>query len=280
MVLRMSSGFDIRTTTVATLAEALSALGGGSLLVVTGAGVSLASGLATFRGSDPEAVWANDVMEKGTFHYFLRNPLESWRWYLSRFGKLVGAEPNASHRALAALEQWHTGRGGEFLLVTQNVDGLHRAAGSQSLVEVHGRADRVRCAAIGCANGAPRGSLAAAEVDFSGLRTDGDGGEVPTCVACGALLRPHVLWFDERYIDHADYQVDRVLRAAKRARLVLFAGTSFSVGITDMILDRALGRGVPVFNIDPSARTPHRRVGVIAEPAETALPSLVTLLAT
>ena len=76
-----------------------------SLLVVTGAGVSLASGIPTFRGTDPGAVWANDVQEKGTIAYFNRDPVKSWQWYMSRFLKHLDAKPNAAHIALAALEK-------------------------------------------------------------------------------------------------------------------------------------------------------------------------------
>ena len=136
----------------------------GLLLVVTGAGVSLASGIPTFRGSDPDAVWATDVTELGTNRYFQDDPAGSWAWYLARFGRLADVAPNAAHHALAALERWQRGRGGEFLLVTQNVDRLHAAAGSEALVEVHGRVDRVRCSRQTCALGAPRGSIARADV--------------------------------------------------------------------------------------------------------------------
>jgi len=260
------------------LAQAVRDNRGRPILFVTGAGVSLASGLPTFRGADEGAVWANDVMDKGTFSFFLSDPAESWRWYLERFGRLTDAKPNACHHALAALERWYVDQGGDFLLVTQNVDGLHEEAGSQHLVAVHGRADRVRCAVDGCEYGAPRGSLARSDESFEQFRASGDADDLPVCAACGALLRPHVLWFDERYDRHADYQIDRVLKMAKRATLVVFAGTSFSVGVTEMILQRALHRSAPIFSVDPSGRSPHRRVAVVAQPAETAFVELASKL--
>ncbi|MBK9032779.1 MAG: hypothetical protein IPL61_16170 [Myxococcales bacterium] len=151
----------------AALIAALRAEPAAALLVVTGAGVSLASGIPTFRGSDPDAVWARDVTELGTNAYFQRDPVGSSRWYLARFGGLAGAAPNAAHVALAQLERSREARGGRYLLVTQNVDGLHAAAGSRALVEVHGRADRVRCSRLTCALGAPRGSIARADVPIS-----------------------------------------------------------------------------------------------------------------
>lgn len=248
------------------------------MLIVTGAGVSLASGIPTFRGSDPGAVWATDVTELGTFEYFKRDPVGSWRWYLTRFSKLVGARPNPGHLALAALERWQKARGGQFLLVTQNVDGLHDEGGSQALVHVHGRADRVRCAREGCEHGAPRGSLPRDEAATAAFLADPSLATVPRCPACGSLLRQHVLWFDEYYTDHQDYHIGLVLRAAKHAGVVIFAGTSFAVGITEMILERTIGRAPAIFSIDPSGRAPHRRVQPIVEPAEVVFPALCRAL--
>ena len=244
------------------------------LLVVTGAGVSLASGIPTFRGTDPGAVWANDVTELGTNKYFERDPVGSWRWYLSRFARLDDARPNPAHHALVALERWHVARGGEFLLVTQNVDTLHDDAGSQALVHVHGRADRVRCARVGCEHGAPHGSLPRDDAASQAFMGDPTLATVPCCPVCDAYLRQHVLWFDEYYSDHHEYQIERVLHAAERAGVVLFTGTSFAVGITDMILERGLSRGAAMFSIDPVGRAPHRHVQAITAPAEAALPAL------
>ena len=240
-------------------------------LVVTGAGVSLASGIPTFRGADPGAVWEENVVARGTWAYFLAHPLESWLWYLGRFRALRGAEPNPAHRALAEWERLQ----GAFLLVTQNVDGLHRAAGSEALVEVHGRADRVRCTAKGCQHAGPRGSLPRPDEALRRLERERCFDALPECPACGGLLRPHLLWFDERYDGHRDYRIDEVMRAAKRADAVLFAGTSFAVGLTELVLDAGLRRGAFMARIDPNAASPHRRVEPIAEPAEEALPELV-----
>jgi NAD-dependent deacetylase len=250
----------------------------GPLLVVTGAGVSLASGIPTFRGSDPDAVWAHDVMELGTVEYFRRDPAGSWRWYLKRFEKALAAAPNPAHHAIAALERWQRARGGEFLLVTQNVDTLHDQAGSDALVHVHGRADRFRCTGRDCPHAAPRGSIARTDDLIAGFLADPTDANVPRCPACGALLRQHVLWFDEYYTGHRDYQIDRVLGVAKHASVVLFVGTSFAVGVTDMILERGLARGASIFSIDPAARAPHRRVQPITAPAEQALPALCAAL--
>src|SRR5690349_18291587 len=125
-----------------TLAEALRRVGTGLVVAVTGAGVSAASGLPTFRGTDPGAIWSRDVTEVGTFRYFQRDPVAWWRWFADRFSGLTAARPNAGHRALAALERWQAGepggasgsgnpgrQRGDFLLITQNIDSLHEDAG-------------------------------------------------------------------------------------------------------------------------------------------------------
>jgi len=247
----------------------------GLLLVVTGAGISVASGIPTFRGEDPDAVWKRDVTELGTFRYFLSNPVGSWRWYLSRFEKTLGAKPNAAHTALVTLEQDRIRRGGGFLLVTQNIDGLHRQAGSRNLVEVHGRADQVRCPRTGCIHGAPTGSLPRTLVNFAAFQADPRAETLPRCPACGTILRQHVLWFDETYDSHVDYRWDDVLDGARTCAAVLFIGTSFSVGVTDLVLRSALSRDCPVLSIDPSGLAPPGVIPIAAR-AEDLLPAVAT----
>lgn len=254
-------------------------LGDGKLVVLTGAGISLASGIATFRGTDAGAVWKHDVLELGTFGFFRRDPVTSWRWYLERFAGVLDAEPNAAHHALVELERWHVGRGGEFELITQNVDLLHRKAGSRALVEVHGRADRVRGPADGCRFGAPRGSLPRADFDMTRFRETADATALPRCPACGSILRQHVLWFDEYYAEHDDFGWDSVQQAAATMDLLVAVGTSFSVGVTELFLQAATYRGVPVISIDPgNTPPPYGQVEVLAAPAEELLPATVARL--
>lgn len=250
------------------------------LLVVTGAGISLASGIPTFRGTDPGAIWKHDLTELATFAYFSRDPVGSWKWYLDRFHLVGDARPNAAHRALAALEDWQTGRDGDWLLVTQNVDTLHEQAGSHRLVKVHGSADRVRCSAQGCRLAAPRGVLSFSEADAEIFMASPSLATLPRCPECEAPLRPHVLWFDEYYGDHDDYQWERVVAAALTTRLVLFVGTSFSVGVTDMILQQTLSTNARIISVEPGGhRVPDRRVLGIREKAEELLPAVCAELA-
>ncbi|MEM7405884.1 MAG: Sir2 family NAD-dependent protein deacetylase [Pseudomonadota bacterium] len=270
---------DVSPDPTSRLTTALSGVGTGYLVVVTGAGISLASGIPTFRGTDPDAVWSRDVMEMGTRQFFMQHPVESWSWYLSRFDHVLDKQPNPAHTALATLERWHRGRGGEFLLVTQNVDPLHERAGSEALVKVHGSADRVRCVETGCANAAPAGSLPRPAEAIETFRSSPSASTLPTCHICGGWLRQHVLWFDEFYDEHRDYQWLRVLDAAARADLLLFVGTSFAVGVTDLFLSAAVKRDVAALSIDPGAAdTPHRAVLPLPEKAEELLPAALAKL--
>jgi NAD-dependent deacetylase len=246
----------------------------GLLLVVTGAGVSLASGIPTFRGTDAGAIWKHDLTELATFAFFENDPVQSWRWYLDRFDLVYFARPNPAHRALAAIERARGAAGQRYLLVTQNIDTLHEAAGTRQLIKVHGSADRVRCSAPGCRLGAPRGSLAFGRPDAAPFLAEPSFDTLPRCPECEAPLRPHVLWFDEFYGDHEDYQWDRLLRAALEATTILFVGTSFSVGVTDVVLRSGLATGASMLSIDPGAHSqPVRSLAHLAVPAEEVLPA-------
>lgn len=267
------------TSSAEALCSALERLERGLLTVITGAGVSLASGIPTFRGTDPDAVWKKDVTELGTARYFREDPVASWTWYTSRFDQVLDKAPNAAHRALEALERWHSARGGDFLLVTQNVDTLHEDAGSRALVKVHGSADRVRCSRVGCVHGAPAGSIARARTDMGAFFAAPSAHTLPRCPACGSFLRQHVLWFDEFYDEHEDYQWPRVLEAAERMDLALFVGTSFAVGVTDLFAQAAQRKRIPAFAVDPGmAAPPYPGVALLREPCETLLPVVCDIL--
>ena len=260
------------------LADALTAENG-FVLVVTGAGVSYASGIETFRGTDPQAVWKVSDVETATVRFFYDRPVDQWTWYLQRFRKVDEARPNAAHHALSSLESWCEETGREFLVVTQNIDCLHEAAGSERLIKVHGTSDRLRCSASGCEFGAPHGSLERRATDIERFRQQPSLESLPRCPACNSLLRAHVLFFDEFYGEHVDYRFPEVERAALEANLVLFVGTSFSVGVTDLILRAAAARQAPQFSIDPGgAPPPLRAVHSLQHPAEELLPAVCARL--
>ena len=190
------------------------------LLVLTGAGVSAESGLATFRGSD--GLWENEPVEEvATPRGFAHDSERVWRFYSSRRAAADIARPNAAHLALADVERR---LGDRFLLATQNVDGLHRAAGSERVIELHGSLWRTRCSRCQRAS-------------FPDRRYPVEP-PLPVCDVCAeegrppAYLRPAIVWFEEML--NPDDQ-DRVMRflqsaAADHAPLhFLAAGTSGTV---------------------------------------------------
>jgi NAD-dependent deacetylase len=251
---------------------------GGPVLVLTGAGVSLASGIPTFRGTDAGAVWANNVMARATLRHFVHDPVDSWTWYRQRLGHVLGARPNAAHHALAALERWAASRAdGALQLVTQNIDTLHEGAGSRALIKVHGSIDRARCADDRCAESA--GTVPVAELDFAAFDARPEAAAIPRCASCGAPMRPHVLWFDEHYGSHPDYRWEAVLDACAAMRLTIAIGTSFSVGVTELVAVEAGRRGTPLFVVDPQgAAIAGPRVVAVREKAEELLPAVCALL--
>ena len=175
------------------------------MAVLTGAGISAESGVPTFR--DPDGLWQRFRPEElANVEAFLANPELVQGWYAHRREVVESVEPNDGHRALAALERWVAGRGGEFLLATQNVDGLHQRAGSERVVELHGSIVRSHC--IRCQ--APADAAAV------------EGGAL-TCDACGGLVRPDVVWFGEMLPEDA---IGQAQQAAATADVYLSVGTS------------------------------------------------------
>ncbi|GAA6734078.1 NAD-dependent deacylase [Thermus oshimai] len=176
--------------------------------VLTGAGISKPSGIPTFR--DAEGLWkAFNPLDYATPEAYARDPKKVWAWYAWRIAKVREAEPNPAHYALARLEADLLARGGDFLLVTQNVDGLHARAGSKRLVELHGNILRARCEACGRRFPLPEAFPIP-----------------PSCPACGARARPDVVWFGELLPEGA---WEKALRAFSEADLALVVGTSAEV---------------------------------------------------
>ncbi|MCZ6726978.1 MAG: RNA polymerase subunit sigma [Acidobacteria bacterium] len=249
----------------------------GLVLVVTGAGISVASGIKTFRGSEPDAVWRQNDVANATVASFERDPVGQLDWYLDRFAAVDDAVPNAGHLALADLELQRAERDLPYLLVTQNIDTLHEQAGSRNLIKVHGSADRLRCGRYGCRLGAPSGSLSRSRVDLETFRRSPEDATLPRCPECGSPLRAHVLFFDEYYTEHDDYRFPEVEQAAAEAVLMLFVGTSFAVGVTSLLLEAGARRRQPMFSIDPvGTRLPASiPVESLTAPAEELLPVVV-----
>ena len=250
------------------------------VVFLTGAGISLASGIPTFRGSDPDAIWAKDVMEMGTFSYFRQHPANQWEWYLNRFTACRTAKPNNAHYAVATLEKKLQAAGKTFTIITQNVDGLHLGAGSENVIEIHGSARKMRCANTSCANGGQDGFLPWDDNVFEAFLAEPTYEKLPRCPLCGDLMRAHVLWFDESYADHTDYHLEDAYNALENATCMICVGTSFSVGITDIALFFGLhGSGIPFFVLDPNlTKPPVEGTALIPEASEVFLPKLAEIL--
>ena len=176
-----------------------------NIVVLTGAGVSAESGLATFRG--PDGLWeGHRVEDVCTPEAFGRDAGLVHEFYDARRAKLGTVEPNAAHRALAELDtEWR----GELLLITQNVDDLHERAGSKRLLHMHGELARGWCLACD------------ARFDWSGPM--GEGATCPDCATRGQV-RPDIVWFGEM-----PYEMDRIDDALPRCDLFVSIGTSGSV---------------------------------------------------
>jgi NAD-dependent deacetylase len=178
---------------------------------LTGAGISAESGVPTFRDAQT-GLWAKyDPQELATPEAFRRDPRLVWEWYAWRRELVSAAKPNPGHLALAEMERLAP----SFTLITQNVDGLHRTAGSRNVIELHGNLFRTRCQEEG------------ASAIFSIDQIQGREKEIPPrCPNCGGLLRPDVVWFGEILPQEA-------LRAAWEA-----AGSCeafFSIGTSGMV---------------------------------------------
>ncbi|HEX7271873.1 MAG TPA: NAD-dependent deacylase [Casimicrobiaceae bacterium] len=196
---------------------------------LTGAGVSAESGLATFRDAQ-SGLWARfDPRELATPSAFARNPKLVWDWYAWRRERVASVQPNAAHHALAELER----RAPEFVLATQNVDGLHQRAGSRKVVELHGNIGRVKCSREGTV------------VE----RWDAPEGEVPRCSSCGALLRPDVVWFEEMLPGHALAAAED---AARNCDVLLVVGTSAEVYPAAALPSLAANHGAVVVEVNPN----------------------------
>lgn len=221
--------------------------------VVTGAGVSAASGVPTFRGSG--GLWRTFRAEElATPRAFTRDPKTVWEWYDWRRAVVSKAEPNEAHHVIA---RWSR-RFDPFALITQNVDGLHERAGTLGVVRFHGSLWTLRCAAE------------------CGVRPDGwdDPRPVlpvlpPLCPDCGALARPGVVWFGERIPEPA-------METARRALdcdVCLVIGTSSVVHPAAGLVESARSRGAYTIEVNPEATPASSRVHLaIAGRAEEVLP--------
>lgn len=222
-------------------------------VVLTGAGISAESGVPTFRGKD--GLWGKFRPEElATMDAFLANPKIVWEWYNWRRQLIAETKPNPGHLALRDMESVFD----RFLLVTQNVDGLHRTAGSNDVLELHGNINLNKC--LECAQMYPD------EVD---INPD----EVPACPKCGGQIRPDVVWFGEML--EAD-TINRAFEESSQADLFFSVGTSALVHPAASLPLEAKRSGATLveINVEPTPLTDLADF-FVQEPSGEFLPRLV-----
>ena len=227
----------------------------GHITVLTGSGISAESGVPTFRDAQT-GLWSKyDPQSLATPEAFEKDPKLVWDWYRWRRELVDKAKPNPGHLALVEMER----NVPRFSLITQNVDGLHRLAGSSDSIEIHGNIMRSRCTSEGVL------------IEESDKTT----GELPRCPKCGSLLRPDVVWFGEMV---PPTNFDRALTASRTCDVFLGVGTSSVVQpAASLVLEsRNAGAFTVEINIEDTPATPFFDIALRGS-AATLLPQLVDL---
>ncbi|HEY7808622.1 MAG TPA: NAD-dependent deacylase [Croceibacterium sp.] len=200
-----------------------------NIVILTGAGISAESGLRTFRAAD--GLWEDHRVEDvATPEAFRRDPDLVQRFYDERRAQIMGAQPNAAHRALARLDrQWPEDGSAELLIVTQNIDDLHERAGAKRVLHMHGEGLSAWCTACD------------ARHRWTGTLRDN-----PPCSACGArALRPDIVWFGEM-----PYRMDDIFAGLSRADLFVSIGTSGAVYPAAGFVQQAKGCGARALELN------------------------------
>ena len=199
--------------------------------VLTGAGISAESGIPTFRGAG--GYWRNYRAEDlATPEAFARDPKLIWEWYAMRMQVCLDAKPNPGHEVVAKMESYFP----EFLLVTQNVDGLHVRAGNEKLVEIHGNIFTARCTSC--------------KTKFNLTQVPN---QIPVlCRSCGKLARPHIVWFGESYDMSL---IEKARNFILKTDLIFIIGTSGQVGVPVQLASEAIAHGAYSIEINPDSST-------------------------
>jgi NAD-dependent deacetylase len=229
--------------------------GARSVVALTGAGISVPSGIPDFRSDG--GLWSlDDPMEVASLRAFRVNPQHFYAWFRPLLGRLLDAQPNPAHLALAALER----AGALKALITQNIDGLHQRAGSREVYELHGHLRSATC--LECERQAPTGPL------LERVRH----GEIPRC-DCGGLFKPDVVLFDELLPRGLFWLAQRAIETCDA---LIVAGTSLEVApVGDMPLV-ALRRGARIIIVNQSGTNLDERADVVLhEDVAEALPAIV-----
>lgn len=225
-----------------------------AVVVFTGAGMSAESGVPTFRGED--GIWKKFRPEElANFDAFIRNPDLVWEWYRHRKQLMSNIQPNPGHYAIAAMEKQCS----NLAIITQNIDNLHRRAGSKTVYELHGNIERNYC--IDCGAQFTNEKILMEE-------------KAPRCTACGGLVRPDVVWFGEML--PAD-QWEKSVKAAERSDVFLCVGTSVVVypAASLPIVAKRAGAYLVEINIERTELSPMVDEVILGKCGEI-LPRLIT----
>jgi len=195
------------------------------IIFVTGAGISQESGIPTFRGKD--GLWRNyDPMKLATIDAFYENPKLVWEWYNERRNNIFQAQPNPGHNAIAELEKY-----AQVMVLTQNIDGLHKKAGSSNILELHGSIVKIKCSVC----------------DYNEEILTEISNFPPIC-KCGNILRPDVVWFGEP-LPQDVWQ--NAIKFASQCNLMVIVGTSLAVSPANTLPLYAKQNNATLIEINP-----------------------------
>jgi len=213
---------------------------------LTGAGISADSGIPTYRGID--GIWIKGTTfhkpeEFGTLKYFKENPEEVWQYSLFRKKMFESAKPNESHKQIVEIENLLNDK---FHLITQNIDNLHRRAGTNRIYEIHGNNGEIKCS-NGCKD------IQHLSVEIKGKEIDEDLTEkeieLLKCKECGGWMRPNILWFDEYYDEKTNKKFSS-LKIAKNSGVLFIVGTSGATNLPMAIAETTLKYGGTIVDIN------------------------------
>ncbi len=225
-----------------------------NIVVLTGAGISVESGIPTYRDNDGFWTIGSEnytPQEIATREFFDRDPKAQWCYNLQRKNEMANAKPNEGHHKLKELEDYCKTYGKTFQLITQNIDGLHGDVGHENEIYcIHGDMNYARCPNISF-NGCKLANKKVAFPKISMKKVKEKEFQVPKCNCCGSILRPHVLWFDESYSENL-YRLTSTINAVKNADLLIVIGTCYQTSLPQRILGYCNTNNTPVIDVNPN----------------------------
>lgn len=220
-----------------------------NITFLTGAGLSAASGIPTYRGTDGIWIKGSTVHrpeEFGTFEYFSRHPEHVWHFTLFRKGMFEAVQPNSSHELLVEIEGQLKDK---FHIITQNIDNLHLRAGTSEdrIYEIHGNSRTVRCAAECSKDIYPFPEV----VPYKKLDEEVTNEEMDRlkCPKCNSVLRPNILWFDEYYNERL-FKLQSALKKAKNSGVLIAIGTSGATTLPQRLVNQTIKYGGYVIDVN------------------------------